>query len=184
MENQMTYERAQALVQLMNQGADLSDEEVGSLLATAYPEIEVPTFVNCFLTSVDADRFDSDTGHVDCPTACVQAALAYQGGRGPTPLRSGTGRAARMMTTPQPPLYQLDAETLGYAIGRLLRHTSLRSYRSLGNAARAFLTDAGISVAALSAQELEVLFRNVGRGYAKPLPTSKRKETTYGPDHD
>jgi hypothetical protein len=88
------------------------------------------------------------------------------------------------MTT-QPPPYHLDAETLGYAIGRLLRHTSLRSYRSLANTARAFLTDAGLSVAAMSAQYLEVLFRNVGRGYAtEPLPTRKRKETTHGSNHD
>jgi hypothetical protein len=66
-----------------------------------------------------------------------------------------------------------------------LQQTSLRSNRSLTNAARAFLTDAGISLAAMSAQDREVLFRNVGRAYAtKPLPTSKRKEPTHGSDHD
>jgi hypothetical protein len=88
------------------------------------------------------------------------------------------------MTTTSSPLYQLDAETLGYAIGRLLRQTALRSNRSLTNAARAFLRDTSINIAAMSAQELEVLFRNVGRGYAEPSPTRKRKETTHGTDHD
>jgi hypothetical protein len=88
------------------------------------------------------------------------------------------------MTTTPPALYHLDGATLGYAIGRLLRHTSFRSHRSLANAARAFLVDAGISLAAMSAQDLEVLFRNVGRGYAtEPSPTRKRKETTHGSNH-
>jgi hypothetical protein len=77
------------------------------------------------------------------------------------------------MTTP-PTLYQLDLETLGYAIGRLLRHTSFRSNRSLANAARVFLTDAGISSHSLSDKEKEVLFYNVGRGYAKHLQEQRR----------
>ena len=77
------------------------------------------------------------------------------------------------MTTTPPTLYHLDGETLGYAIGRLLRHTSFRSNRSLTNAARDFLIDAGISFSALSDQEKEVLFYHVGRGYAKPLSRSK-----------
>lgn len=80
-----------------------------------------------------------------------------------------------IMTTTPPTLYHLDGETLGHAIGRLLRHSSLRSNRSMANAARAFLVDAGISVAAMSAQELEVLFYHVGRGYAKPLSRSRGK---------
>ena len=83
MEKQTTYERYQALLQLEPHRDDLSDEEVGGLMAMAYPETEVHTFVNTFLISVDTDRFDSDTGHVDCPVACIQAVLAYQraGGR-------------------------------------------------------------------------------------------------------
>jgi hypothetical protein len=58
------------------------------------------------------------------------------------------------MTITPPALCHLDGETLGYAIGRLLRHTSFRSNRFLTNAARAFLTDAGISIAAMSSQDL------------------------------
>ena len=83
MTDQMTREQATALMRLWHHEEDLTDEEVGALIATAYPEIDVQLFVNCFLTSVDENRFDSDTGHVDCPVACVQAALAYQraGGR-------------------------------------------------------------------------------------------------------
>ena len=89
-----------------------------------------------------------------------------------------------MTTTPPPTLYHLDGETLGYAIGRLLRHTSLRSNRSLTNAARAFLTDAGISLAALSDRDKEVLFYHVGRGYAKPVLRSKGEETPNAHHHD
>jgi len=78
-EKQTTSERYKALLQLGYHIEGLSDEEeVGGLMAIAYPEIEVHTFVNTFLTSVDTDRFDSDTGHVDCPVACIKAVLAYQ----------------------------------------------------------------------------------------------------------
>ena len=83
MKDQRTYGQAKALLRLWHPEENLTDEEVGALIATAYPAIAVQTFVDCFLTSVDENRFDSDTGHVDCPVACVQAALAYQrtGGR-------------------------------------------------------------------------------------------------------
>jgi hypothetical protein len=46
------------------------------------------------------------------------------------------------MTT-QPILYHLEVETLGYAIRQLLRHTSLRSSRSLRDTIVTFLTDVG-----------------------------------------
>ncbi|MGH2496115.1 MAG: hypothetical protein ACRDIV_15585 [Ktedonobacteraceae bacterium] len=90
-----------------------------------------------------------------------------------------------MTTTPTTPptLYHLDLETLGYAIGRLLRHTSFRSNRALANAARAFLTDAGISLTAMSDHDQEVLFYHVGRGYAKPFPsksTGKQETDAHG----
>ena len=61
---------------------DLSYEEVGTILAEAYEEIDASTFVNVFLASVDLDQFDSDTGHVDCPIACVEGLLAYQAAGG------------------------------------------------------------------------------------------------------
>ena len=69
-------------------------------------------------------------------------------------------------TPPPPPLYHLDLATLGEAIGRLLRHTSFRSSRKLRDMTIAFLTDAGISFAAMSDHDKEVLFTHVGRGYA------------------
>src|ERR1051326_1906039 len=103
--------------------------------------------------------------------------------RGPVSLRSGTGGVTPMMTTPPPAGYHLDAAALGYAIGRLLRHTSYRSYRSLRTATIAFLTDAGISFAAMSDQEKEVLFRSVGSGYARLLPGHTPKEMPNGPNH-
>lgn len=81
------------------------------------------------------------------------------------------------MDTPDrpPTLYQLDLATLGYAIGRLLRHTWLRTQRSLANATRQFLEDTGMSLHSLNSKELETLFYHVGRGYAKPfLPQRSR----------
>ena len=88
-------------------------------------------------------------------------------------------------TLPLPSLFHLDAATLGYAIGRLLRHTSLRSARALRNATVAFLADAGISLEAMSEPDRTVLFSSVGRGYgAGPVPPrSTRKETSDGADH-
>ena len=80
------------------------------------------------------------------------------------------------MTTTTLRPYYLHAAKLGYAIGRHLRRTSCRSYRSLRNATIAFLTDAGISFPAMSEQEKEVLFRSVGSGYAKPLPDNATVE--------
>ena len=72
-----------AQVQLESQQGDLSDEEVGGLLAVAYPKITISSFVTRFLLASDADdRFDSDSGHVDCPIATLQAALAYQSAGG------------------------------------------------------------------------------------------------------
>ncbi len=78
----MSLEKRQALLQLDEHGKELSYEEVGSLLALAYPETTVQMFVDTFLTFVDWDQFDSDTGHVDCPIACVEAVLAYQSAGG------------------------------------------------------------------------------------------------------
>lgn len=80
-----------------------------------------------------------------------------------------------------PALFHLDAATLGYAIGRLLRHTSLGSACALRNATVAFLADAGISLEAMSEQDRTVLFRSVGRGYGTgPAPSSTRKEVSHG----
>lgn len=69
--------KVQAQIELEKIG-ERSDEETGALMATAYPELPVNSFVNLFLCAVDMDRFDSDTGHVDCPISCVVATLAYQ----------------------------------------------------------------------------------------------------------
>lgn len=71
------------------------------------------------------------------------------------------------MTTPTSPTrYQVELEAFGYAIGQLLKHTSFHASRALRDATVAFLIDAGIDFAAMPEQDKEVLFRNVGRGYA------------------
>jgi hypothetical protein len=76
------------------------------------------------------------------------------------------------MTTTPPTFYQLDLETLGYAIGQLLRRTSIRSSRSLRDTTINFINDTGINFQAMGDHDKEVLFRNVGRGYA----TKREKE--------
>jgi hypothetical protein len=75
----ITPEGYKALLQLGQQDEERSDDEVARLMAVAYTELSVTTFVNVFLASIDMfGRFDSDTAHVDCPVACIRAALAYQ----------------------------------------------------------------------------------------------------------
>ncbi len=177
MTDQMTREQAKAYLQLWYHEEELTDEEVGRLIATAYPQITANLFVNTFLTAVDENRFDSDTGHVDCPVDCLEAALAYQraGGCLLSDRHEQQGETAG---------YQLDLATLGYGVGRLLQRTSLRSSRSLRDATVAFLADVGISLEAMSEQERTTLFSNVGRGHASTLPSSTKnhKETAHGPD--
>lgn len=78
MEKQGTSERYKAIVLLEQYGRELSNEETGNLLAIAYPEMEIHTFVNTFLRFVDPDQFDSETSHVGCPLACIEVLLAYR----------------------------------------------------------------------------------------------------------
>lgn len=65
-----------------------------------------------------------------------------------------------------PTLYTLDLVTLGYAIGQLLRCTPIRAPKSLRAATIDFLNDCGINFTAMSDPDKEILFQNVGRGYA------------------
>lgn len=84
MEPRMTLEQYRALLDLEAHPEERTDEEVGRLIARAYPQSTPYLFVRTFYLAADTDdRFDSDTGHIDGPIACITALLAYlqAGGR-------------------------------------------------------------------------------------------------------